>query len=402
MKNINISKLFKVIIIIALCVWIVIIGISVIFFYSTFLCEKKSIKNSHIYFKGCNQIYFYTSNTIGPHYAVVNGADIDTFEQIDDEYYGKDKRTVYYGSTEIKGADPKTFIVLKQLLSRDKDHVYYITETLDLNISEVIFDDELAYLKDTKKVFYRGTEIKGADPKTFKDNVPCVHAIDKNHAYFGATILKDIDPNTIEYLFDNFCRDKNHLIFIPKNPNYKVKIIPQVDPSSFVEIGQSGEQKFYKDASKVYYVDTNFGEFIELQKADSKTFRILKYGFATDDYSLYYRNKLIEMVDSKTFMFIDEHYSKDKNAMYFLDNSGFRIINNADINTFILLDYPYAKDKQSVFYLEKKLERANPELFRKYPNLKKKGGITEVDIYGDGEHFYEYSQRIEKQNLIEK
>lgn len=395
---------------IGLSVWVIIIvapffyamGSSIANTVTYFSCGKVSIKKSDLYYRGCNKVYLYRSGSLGFKYEEVIGADAETFEQIKGTAYGRDKRAVYYEDAEIKGSDIRTFVVLTHQFSKDKNNIYHTTETLDLHVSEVTFDKDLDYLKDTKNVYYLGTRIVEADAATFKDNVPCVDAVDKNHAYAGTTILKDIDPNTLEYLFDNFCRDKNYLIFTPEDPNYKTRIIPHVDPATFIKVGESGEQFFYKDNANVYSVDPRLGEFTELQKADSKTFQILQYGFAADVQNVYLKGKILPEIDRNTFIFITEHYSKDKNNIYFLDPAGFRVIKDVDIPSFVLLDYPLAKDVRHVFYFEKKLEGANPATFRKYPNLKKKDSIANEDIYGDGEYFYAYGDLVDKQYLIEK
>lgn len=99
--------------------------------------------------------------------------DTASFEGVGDLYF-RDKRHVYYHFQMVDGgtfsivweADPKTFVVL----------------------------DNSYYAKDKKYVFYRGSVLAGADLRTFKvlpkhDSVYSWRAKDKRHMYEGEEIV---------------------------------------------------------------------------------------------------------------------------------------------------------------------------------------------------------------------
>lgn len=86
----------------------------------------------------------------------VQGADPNTFVDLNCHGYSKDKNNVYYITQKIQGADPNTFEILDSWYTKDKNNVYY---------------------KDKK--------IQDADIATFKVEIDSyAEAIDKNHKYF--------------------------------------------------------------------------------------------------------------------------------------------------------------------------------------------------------------------------
>ncbi|MFZ2522504.1 MAG: DKNYY domain-containing protein [Minisyncoccia bacterium] len=140
---------------------------------------------------------------------VVSGSDPATLQLIKWDYpsYLKDANQVYYDGYQmdfkpiITGADPATFIIVKDHFSKDKNHAYYGTMTItnaDPKTFEVIKDS--VYSKDSKHVFYEDTIISKADPVTFvllndPHSYP-TYAKDKNHVYMQASIILDADPAT--------------------------------------------------------------------------------------------------------------------------------------------------------------------------------------------------------------
>ena len=91
---------------------------------------------------------------------------------INDSRYSKDDNNVYdtfYSENiiVIKGADPKTFTILNSFYNRDKKFVYYggsILSNADPKSFEILSDKLEFYAKDKSKVFYNSWSNEGADP----------------------------------------------------------------------------------------------------------------------------------------------------------------------------------------------------------------------------------------------
>jgi hypothetical protein len=76
--------------------------------------------------KDIRHVYYAWGTSDGVRRFIVENADPKTFKSIA-ESYGKDKSNVFYGIKIIKGADLKTFHVLKNKDSaQDKRHKYYL------------------------------------------------------------------------------------------------------------------------------------------------------------------------------------------------------------------------------------------------------------------------------------
>jgi hypothetical protein len=122
----------------------------------------KDYKGS-LFSKDKNNIYYSYASTGGTNRFVVNGANPNTFKTLSDYQYGIDDSHIFYQSKIIKGLNFK------------KHTIIYSLDTSDMFVK---------YIKDDKVVFYNGDTVKGADAKTFKlVKEKKWEAEDKNYKY---------------------------------------------------------------------------------------------------------------------------------------------------------------------------------------------------------------------------
>lgn len=102
-------------------------------------------------------------------------ADITTFILIDKHDYAKDKNYVYYKGTILENADPKTFIRLTTDRTRVNRNDYHIVS--------------YGYCKDKNNVFFNNKIIEEADSESFQERA-YGYAEDKNYIYYRGKIYK--------------------------------------------------------------------------------------------------------------------------------------------------------------------------------------------------------------------
>jgi hypothetical protein len=162
-------------------------------------------------------IYYNEQPIVGADRATFSLVGIDGFpEGVDSTtgthpiVYAKDNHSAYYKGVEIKGADPATFTFIPtgayyQQYAKDKGHVYYLGDMLDK-----------------------------ADPLTFKTFAtqpyegPAVdpYATDKAHAYYKNIIMTGVDVKTFSAVIYDYAKDINHV--------YKAGVVvPGADPKTF-------------------------------------------------------------------------------------------------------------------------------------------------------------------------
>ncbi len=122
--------------------------------------------------------------------------------------------------------------------------------------------------------------------------------------------------------------------------------IPYADASTFEVI----EFPYSKDCNNVYFLSK------KIENADVKTFQIIEKGFSKDNYNVYAAAKIIVNADPKTISIVDDFdryhnfYIKDKNFLYYCITSGrSEVIAGVDSRSFIFLNKTYAKDKNRVY-----------------------------------------------------
>ena len=277
-----------------------------------------------------------------------------------------------YAAKKPKGYDPATFERLNESFAKDINHVYFYNEILeDANPKTFRALDE-DYSADSRHVWYRKDIIEGANPQTFV-------APEKNNSL---DISIDLAHDDHDYYNQN-------------NP------LHVADMGSFKRIDGS----WAVDRQNVYYIglEAEIGKDI-VPIGDFHTFRVLNDFYAADAKYVYYKNKVVEGADPKTFVVLDggNDYGQDKNRVYYqdcgttirnLDALKHRKMGNGLYETFhtdgktvynpklmpmpVGTDYKtlhrveryrdWYADKNRVYYENRLLPEANPQAFKVFP-----------------------------------
>ncbi len=269
---------------------------------------------------GHGDVIEYNNNRVYPD--TEDMIDISTVETVND-YYIKDKDR-YYGlryhimTPVIVNGYPE------RLYMREKN----VLTTVSIKENPVKIKDEYFFSKD--KVYYRGEEIKGADPKTIK------------------------------LLSNGVSKDGENIYF--ENRMYGTG-------KNFRNIGEN----YFRDDDGIYVVYYRLlGQlngypyhFEKMDKIDAETAKVLRKNYIKDKDSIYYIDARIEGADMKSFKVLDEFYSKDKNNVYFKAGK----IEGADAETFKPLQYWYSRDKNNLYgadEIERKISSGDVEIFNRH------------------------------------
>lgn len=141
----------------------------------------------------------------------------------------------------------------------------------------------------------------------------------------------------------NFVNANEALVFPYTRDNGNVyyfdNLVQGADPNTFEYINQN----YIKDANFVFCRGN------KIENADRDTLIEMKYRYAKDKNNVYRDCSILPEVDSSSFEIISYVYTKDKKNVYNNDN----IIENADPNSFEILVYTnhgiYSKDKNHVY-----------------------------------------------------
>ena len=113
-------------------------------------------KIASFYYKDKNNLYHLDINILAGNKeplrkVVVPGLDVETFETVDSHYWYKDKNKVYFSTWDelrpCNEIDHNTFEVLSIIVSKDKNHVYYLTRNLKTEDKKGTKKDDYAILK---------------------------------------------------------------------------------------------------------------------------------------------------------------------------------------------------------------------------------------------------------------
>lgn len=139
------------------------------------------------YITGINHSSFLTVGETNVYYrGVKTGLDPATFREEGDQYYVDKDKVLYLHyerntpkMLEIEDVDPTTFVALDEIFDSRKFH------------------DAEYYGKDKKQVYYQNIPLSGSDPNTF-EFLSTEYARDKNNVYYEGEIVEGADPATFK------------------------------------------------------------------------------------------------------------------------------------------------------------------------------------------------------------
>lgn len=364
--------------------------------------EFKLIKNSHIIFTGSSiivygkddeNVYVVTPDDAPENIRIIENADKDTFEVMENNRYSKDKNNIYYlgnyGIVKLEDVDKVSFVISEQFpFSYDRKNVYYAGKKVNGVTSaglKVIRrpNEPINFISDNKNL-YRLVEVFDENNRELKS----VKAV--------AVKNPKVDFKTFE-IFDewpNYFHDKNNVYYENKLYQIPLKKIEEADRKSFTLLNS----EFSKDNKNVYYYgnkikDLNSEEFefegnnfikeldiVYFLKNKDKAYA-LKTEIGKETYEIVPLN-----VDTESFKYSDTDtytnglttaeangYLQDKNGVYYFDmnklnkfssDNIFSKIEGAEIPSFIQLMFGYAKDKDKVYFEGKELKGADVKSFK--------------------------------------
>lgn len=377
-----------------------------IYFYGNKLKLKdakkfKLIKNTGImttskvivYGKNDENVYVVTPDDAPGNIRIIENADKDTFEVMENNRYSKDKNNIYYlgnyGIVKLEDVDKVSFVISEQFpFSYDRKNVYYAGKKVDGVTSaglKVIRrpNEPINFISDNKNL-YRLVEIFDENNRELKS----VKAV--------AVKNPKVDFKTFE-IFDewpNYFHDKNNVYYENKLYQIPLKKIEEADRNSFILLNS----EFSKDNKNVYY----YGN--KIKDLNSEKFEFEGNNFIKDlDIVYFLKNKdkayalkteigketyeIVPLnVDTKSFKYSDSDtytnglttaeangYLQDKNGVYYFDmnklnkfssDNIFSKIEGADIHSFIQLMFGYAKDRNKVYFEGKELKGADVKSFK--------------------------------------
>lgn len=377
-----------------------------IYFYGNKLKLKdakkfKLIKNTGImttskiivYGKDDENVYVVTPDDTPGNIRIIENADKDTFEVMENNRYSKDKNNIYYlgnyGIVKLEDVDKASFVISEDFpFSYDRKNVYYAGKKVDGVTSaglKVIRrpNEPINFISDNNNL-YRLVEIFDENNRELKS----VKAV--------AVKNPKVDFKTFE-IFDewpNYFHDKNNVYYENKLYQIPLKKIEEADRKSFTLLNS----EFSKDNKNVYY----YGN--KIKDLNSEEFEFEGNNFIKDlDIVYFLKNKdkayalkteigkeIYEIVplnvNTKSFKYSNADaytnglttaesngYLQDKNGVYYFDmnklnkfssDNIFSKIEGADIHSFIQLMFGYAKDKDKVYFEGKELKGVDVKSFK--------------------------------------
>ena len=387
------------------------------------------------YYRDKNNVYYFSEDKM----LKMENADINSINELSKNIL-KDKNNVYFENKQIKGLDINSIKVIyengisePENLIKDKNGIYYIDENkktlikfrndeIDIEsfgIANEMLDD---YFKDKNNVYYLENyklhRLDDLNIETYQNISMTRYKKDKNNLYFKWKKVKNVNPDDVEIIENDFIKIKDTLYEIFNFEEKEVEIAPlTVDINTFEHI----DNRYYKDKTNIYY--NKNGKLKKIEDINFKSFAILEENsyFGKDKNNIYYKGDILEKIDRNSFKVLNESYDnsiiKDKNGIYILTKESSiktikinKNIKNIDFNSFEeITNYPYVfKDKNAVYTLNtdddkiatvfnfrgidykiNELSDANPKKF----------DMMELNYFKDDKNVYYFSN---KEKMIKK
>ncbi|TDG36407.1 hypothetical protein EZJ43_07770 [Pedobacter changchengzhani] len=253
-------------------------------------------------------------------------------------------------------ADAKTFVVLENGFAKDKNHIFWGTNSID-NVDYATFKSEKNYiLKDKNHVYLTvyGGKLKileGANPATYKtitlnndehDALNYYWKKDDKH-YFLRDTVADVDHATFNLITPYIYYDKNYIYHYEYNKG--LMKMPNRNPLNSKYFVLSGDV-IRTDKYFYFYgeIGTNVDGILEFPIVNPASVKMYCYkDYFTIDGVVYFDGTKIQNADVASFdTFEKEHavwFAKDKNHVY----QGVNIIPGANPKT-----VTYNKEKNTI------------------------------------------------------
>lgn len=389
------------------------------------------------YYRDKNDVYYFSSDKM----LKLENADRNSVNELSKNIL-RDKNNVYFENQQIKGLDVNSFKVIyenrisePENLIKDKNGVYYIDEKkktlikfrndeIDIEsfgIANEMLDD---YFKDKNNVYYLENyklhKLEDLDIETYQNISMTRYKKDKNNLYFKWKKVKNVNPNDVEIIENDFIKIKDTLYEISNFEEKEVEILPlAVDVKSFEYI----DNKYYKDKTNIYY--NKNGKLKKIEDVNFKSFGILEENsyFGKDKNNIYYKGDKLEKIDRNSFRVLNESYDnsiiKDKNGIYILTKESSiktikidKNIKSIDFNNFEeITNYPYVfKDKNAVYTLNTDDDKTvtvfsfekNDYKLNKLNNINpKKFDMIEFNYFKDDKNIFYFSDKEKIMKKIE-
>lgn len=387
------------------------------------------------YYRDKNNVYYFSEDKM----LKLENADRNSVNELSKNIL-RDKNNVYFENKQIKGLDINSIKVIyengisePENLIKDKNGIYYIDENkktlikfrndeIDIESFEIANETLDDYFKDKNNVYYleeyKLHRLDDLDIETYQNISMTRYKKDKNNLYFKWKKVKNVNPDDVEIIENEFIKIKDTLYEIFNFEEKEVEIAPlTVDINTFEHI----DNRYYKDKTNIYY--NKNGKLKKIEDVNFKSFGILEENsyFGKDKNNIYYKGDKLEKIDRNSFKVLNESYDnsiiKDKNGIYILTKESSiktikinKNIKNIDFNSFEeITNYPYVfKDKNAVYTLNtdddkiatvfnfrgidykiNELSDANPNIF----------DMIELNYFKDDKNVYYFS---DKEKMIKK
>ena len=311
------------------------------------------------YFKDKDNIYFLNDKDNKMEFEKLAGANLKTFEIIDD-YFARDDKNVYFFNKKVIGVDAKTFEEVDYDIVKDKNGLHILIDSNETEIKtknlkadgidlKTFKKLDNGYFKDKNNIYYGLSgnlyKIKNADLQTFEVlNSPYSSSVyfakDKNNVYYNGKKLDGIVPNDFEQIQSYFIKDKNGIYKFEEDENEQdLKITPinaKIDFRNFKEL----DWKYFGDDKNIYYFDEE--SFKKVDKADINSFERIDFtAFFKDKNNVYYEGEKIDGIDMNSIEVINGMCIKDKNSVFYEGKK----LRNISPNNFNIFDGGISYDK---------------------------------------------------------
>jgi len=177
--------------------------------------------------------------------------------------------------------------------------------------------DTPVWSNDGKRVYYMGSPVRGADPKTFEVLLGN-YARDATNVFFHHNRSQKIDRATFRVLNANFGVDAQHAYFV-------MTPIADADPQTFRVLDSSyipcldwfSNGGYVADAKAVWFASSK--SIHCLKHADPKTFVSLGNGYGCDHERIYCERAMLPGADRLTWRLWRDQLSVDKDNVFFMN-----------------------------------------------------------------------------------